>query len=89
MGSFPGGSAYAMARDIAEGYFTVTERTFQRMGRGDLDKITFEIDRLLREVRGNQPDLDDLPAIQTRNRKIQRINTALMILRAYRLKRKL
>lgn len=88
MGNFPGGSAYAMARDIAEGYYTVTERTFVRMARSELDKLHFEIDRLLREVRGNQPDLEDLPAIQTRNRKIQRINTALMILRAYRMKRK-
>lgn len=88
MSSFPGGSAFAMARDIGEGYHSVTERTFQRMSRPDLDKLTFEMDRLLKEVRGNQPDLEDLPAVQQRNRKIQRLNTAMMILRAYRLKRK-
>jgi len=89
MTNFPGGSAFAMARDIAEGYFTVTERSFQRMDRGDLDRITFEMDRILRDVRSQQPDLEDIPAIKERNRKIQRINSALMILRAYRLKRKL
>jgi len=86
--SFPGGSAYAMVRDIAEGYFLVTERTFARFDRGDLGQIQFEIDRYMREVRGDQPPLDDIPAVQKRNRKIQRLNTALMVLRSYRQKRK-
>lgn len=86
--ALPGGSAYAFARDVAEGYFQVTERSFQRMNGGELDKIAFELDRYLREVRGNQPDLEDVQALQVRNRKIQRINSALMILRAYRQKRK-
>jgi hypothetical protein len=86
--SFPGGSAYAMVRDIAEGYFLVTERTFARFDRGDLGQIQFEIDRYMREVRGDQPPLDDMSAIQKRNRKIQRLNTALMVLRSYQQKRK-
>lgn len=89
MASFPGGSAYAMARDIGEGYQTVNERTFHRYTRADLDKLTFELDRLLKEVRGDQPAIDDLPAVQQRNRKIQRLNTAMMILRAFRMKRKI
>lgn len=89
MANFPGGSAFAMARDIAEGYFTVTERSFQRMERVDLDRITFEMGRLLRDVRSQQPDLEDIAAIKERNRKIQRINSALMILRAFRLKRRI
>ena len=86
--SFPGGSAYAMVRDIAEGYFLVTERTFARFERGELGKIQFEIDRYMREVRGDQPALDDMPAVQKRNRKIQRLNTALMVLRSYVQKRR-
>ena len=89
MASFPGGSAYAMARDIGEGYHSVNERTFQRFNRADLDKLTFELNRLLKEVRGDQPAIDDLPAVQQRNRKIQRLNTAMMILRAFRMKRKI
>lgn len=88
MASFPGGSAYSFARDIADGHFMVTERTFQKLSPAQLDQVAFEIDRLLREVRGQQADLEDQPAIQVRNRKIQRINTALMILRAHRQRRK-
>jgi hypothetical protein len=82
--ALPGGSAYGFARDVAEGFFLVTERTFQRMNKAELDQISFELDRHLREVRGNQPDLEDLLAIKARNRRIQRINGALMILRSYR-----
>lgn len=82
--AFPGGSAYAMARDVAEGYLLVTERTFKTMASSDLDQIIFELDRYLRELRGEQPPLDDIPALQLRQRKLQRLNTALMIVRSYR-----
>jgi hypothetical protein len=87
--SFPGGSAYAMARDIAEGYALVTERSFKQMSRAELDQLTFEIDRHTRELRGDQPSLDDMAAIQARNRRIQRMNTALVVLRSYRMKQKI
>lgn len=86
---FPGGSAYAMARDVAEGYLLVTERTFKTMTRADLDQLTFEIDRHLRELRGDQPSLDDLPAIQQRQRKMQRLNSALQMVRGYRTRQKI
>jgi hypothetical protein len=86
---FPGGSAYAMVRDVAEGYFLVTERTFKTMTRADLEQLTFEIDRHLRELRGDQPGLDDLQAIQLRQRRMQRLNSTLNMVRGYRQKQKL
>ncbi len=86
--SFPGGSAWSMAKDIAEGYVSITERTFRGMSRSDLDQLTFELERCLRDLRGDQAPQDDIPAIQARNRKIQRINTASMVLRSYRAKAK-
>ena len=77
-----------MARDVGEGYLLVTERTFKTMSRSDLDQVVFEMDRYLRELRGDQPALDDLPGIQQRQRKMQRINSALSIIRGYRMKHK-
>ena len=88
MGNFMGGSAWAMARDICEGFIMVTERTFMRMLPAELDQLSFEMDRYMRDIRGEQPALDDLPGIQQRNRKILRLNTALMMLRSYRQKRR-
>jgi hypothetical protein len=86
---FPGGSAYAMVRDIAEGYVLLTERSFRALSRGDLDQLAFELDRHLRELRGDQPASDDIPAIQLRNRRIQRLNSAVVVLRSFRSRQKL
>lgn len=85
---FMGGSAYAMARDITEGFILVTERTFKTMQRSEVDQLAFEMDRYLREIRGEQPALDDMAAIQLRNRRISRINQAMIMVRAYQQKRR-
>jgi hypothetical protein len=82
--AFPGGSAYAMVRDISEGYLQVTVRSFKMFTRADLDQLTMEFDRLLRELRAEQPDLDNHPELQKKQRKLQRVNTALVVLRAFR-----
>lgn len=85
----PGGSAFAFARDIGEGYQTVTERSFKGLTKPEMDALAFEIDRALREIRGEQAPLEDLAAIQARSRRIQRLNGALMMLRTYRQKTKM
>jgi hypothetical protein len=89
MASFPGGSAWAMVRDIADGYYLLTERSFRAFNRAELDKIQFELDRRLRDLRGEQPALDDLQAIQLRNRRLQRLSTGSMMLSSYRVRMKL
>lgn len=86
MASFPGGSAWAMVRDIADGYILLTERSFKPFGKTELDKVYFELDRKLRDLRGEQPALDDLAAIQARNRRLQRLQTAQVMLQAYKAK---
>jgi hypothetical protein len=86
MANFLGGSAYTMAKDIAEGYHIVTERTFKTMSRGETEQLAFELDKCLREIRGEQIPLDDLLLIKGRNRKIQRLNQTLMVLRSYQQK---
>lgn len=83
---FSGGSAWAMVQGVADGHHTITDRTFRTMSRGELDQFGFEIERCLRDLRGEQPSLDDLTAIQTRNRKLQRLSSARMVMRTYRQK---
>lgn len=86
VGTFPGGSAYAMVRDVASGHLMVTERTLKNLDPPDLATLSFELERHLREIRAEQPPLEDTTAVQQRNRRIQRINAAHMILRSYRMK---
>jgi hypothetical protein len=84
MATFPGGSAFAFAKDIADGYQLVTERSFKNFSPGELDQLALEFDKTLREARGDNAPTDDMQIIKTRNRRIQRLNTAMMILRNYR-----
>jgi hypothetical protein len=86
MANFMGGSAWAMAQQIAEGFILVSERTYKRLERGELDKLAFEMDKLLRETRGIQVALDDIQAIQQKNRKMSRLMGAIQQLRGYQLR---
>lgn len=77
-----------MVQQVTEGYLSVNERTFKRMRRPDLDKLTQELDKRLREIRGEaQPE--DPTEIQKRNRRLQRLNSCLLQVRSYRTRRRL
>ena len=88
MSKFMGGSAFSLARDIAEGYFSVTDRTFKSMTPAEMNQLGMEIDRYLRELRSEQNAKDETTVIQARNRKIQRMTSAMMVLRTFRQKNK-
>jgi len=88
MGTFMGGSAWAMAAQIGDGYILVSDRTWARLDRADLEKLAFELDKLLRETRGNQPSLEDIQSIQQRNRKVSRLTGALSMLRSYQTRKR-
>ena len=79
MANFLGGSAYTMVRDIAEGYIIASELTFKKFQAGDFQQFGFELDKLLRELRGNVPPTGDVEATQKRQRKMQRLQQALTI----------
>ncbi len=83
-----GGSAWAMAQQIGDGFILVSERTYKRLERGELDKLGFEMDKLLREVRAVQVPIDDIPAIQHKQRKASRLMGAISQLRQYQLRLK-
>ncbi len=72
-----------MARDIGEGHVLVNERTFTRLKGHEMDKLQFEMDRLLRRVRGTQPALDATQELQLRQRRMQRLTGAQRMLQAY------
>jgi hypothetical protein len=86
MGVFMGGSAWAMASQIGDGFILVSDRTWARLGPGDLEKLAFELDKLLRETRSVQPALEDIQALQQKNRKVSRLTGALGQLRSYQMR---
>ena len=84
MSKFMGGSAYSFARDIAGGYTIVTARTFRGMSPGEMNQLSHEMDRLLRELRGEVTVNQEQAVVRARQLKIQRLNGALAVLRASR-----
>jgi hypothetical protein len=73
-----GGSAPAMATQIAEGYTLLTAVQLKRLTDPEMDLLLFELEKILRDARGEQVALEDIPALQVRNRKLSRIQNAIM-----------
>lgn len=82
MSNFLGGSAFAMASQIAGGYLLVTPTVIRRLNRQELNQLQFELQKILTDERGNQPSQTDTQALQARNRKISRISGALQVIQA-------
>jgi len=87
MGNFIGGSAYAMSRDIAEGLILVNANNFKKFTVAELKQLSFELDKVQKEARSEQPLGEDTQAIQKRGRKLGRITTALQTINQAMMKR--
>jgi hypothetical protein len=87
VGNFIGGSAFAMARDIAEGLLLVNANTFKKFAPGELKQLLFELDRVQKESRAEQVPPEDTQAIQKRGRRLSRITTAINVINSVLLKR--
>ena len=82
MGTFMGGSAPAMARQVCDGYTLLSQSNLKRLTVEQMRDLQFEIDKRLRETRAETPPQDDLEAIRQRNRRISRIEGAVRVLRS-------
>ena len=80
MASFMGGSAPAMASQIAEGFILLSTATLKGYQPGELNLLRTELDKILREVRAETPPQDDALANQARNRKIARLSSAMQVI---------
>ena len=77
-----GGSATAMASQIAEGFILMSLATLKGFAPGDLQSLRHELEKALREVRAEVPPPDDAQANAARNRKIVRLSSAVQVVQA-------
>jgi len=75
-----GGSAPAMANQIAEGFTLLSMNNLRGFLPGDLNLLRVELDKLQREARSEVPPPDDALANQSRNRRIARLNAAMQVI---------
>jgi hypothetical protein len=78
MANFMGGSAAAMAAQIAEGFTLINPNTLRGYAPGDLAALKAEMERLQRDTRAIITAPDDALANQAKSRKITRLNSGIM-----------
>jgi hypothetical protein len=81
MGTYQGGSAPAMARQVCDGFSLLSQVSLKRLSLEQMTSLEFELDKRLRETRSEPVDLNDQPGLQARNRRLSRIEGALRVLR--------
>lgn len=86
MAGFMSGSAWSMAKEIADGYVSVSEHSFKRMTPLEMNQLGHEIERALRELRGGATANEETTEVQVRQRRIQRLTQAITMMRAFRQK---
>jgi hypothetical protein len=82
MGNYMGGSAPAMAAQIGDGFILLSAHTLKGFHSGELMSLRTELDKILRDTRSLVPPQDDYQALQSRNRKIARLSSAVQVINA-------
>jgi hypothetical protein len=80
MANYIGGSAPAMANQVAEGFILLGANALRTFTPAELNLLRQEIEKLQREARAVVPAADDALAQQARNRKIGRLGSALQVI---------
>lgn len=75
-----GKSVAAVARDVAEGFFTINSLVLKRFDPEGYKALHQQLKRLQTEVRGERFPLHNTLAIRNRNARLQRLHGALVIL---------
>ncbi len=83
-----GKSVKSITWDIAEGYITVNPLFLKPLEMDSVRELYHEIQLTQNEIRGEKFPFNDVQAIRRRNMKLQRLNSAQMIIRNYLRERK-
>jgi hypothetical protein len=89
MATIRGKSLRATAFDIAEGYVVVNPIFLKSIENESLKGLYQEIARAQIEIRGQKFPHGDTQAIRFRNTRLQRLNSALMILKNFAREKKI
>ena len=89
MTTIRGKSLKAIAYDIAEGYVVVNPLFLKPLDAESLKGLYNEIMKSQIEIRGEKFPLGDNKAIRWRNTRLQRLNSALMILKNFARERRM
>lgn len=75
-----GKSILAVAKDIAEGFFSINPLVLKKFGSQEYQTLHHQLKKLQNEVRAEKFPLHDVLAIRSRNNRLQRLHSALIVL---------
>lgn len=74
------GNPISLARDVADGYFSITPVVLKNYAPTELKIIFNSLNQVMREIRSTQIPQEDVMAVKQKNMKISRLNSALMLI---------
>ncbi len=77
------GNPKKLASDVANGFQQFNPSTLRQYTLEDLKVILFNLNFVLRELRGKQIPLDDVDSLKDKNNKIRRINQAINMIQSF------
>jgi hypothetical protein len=89
MPTIRGKSIKAVAFDIAEGYIVVNPLFLKSVETASLKELYHEVQRVQIEIRGQKFPHGDTQAIRWRNTRLQRLNSAGMIIKNFARERRI
>jgi hypothetical protein len=83
------GNPKKLAQDVANGFQQFSPASLRQYTGEDLKVIIFNLNFVLRDIRGKQTSLEDGEALKDKNNKIRRITQALNIIQSFASVRKI
>jgi hypothetical protein len=83
------GNPKKLAQDVANGFQQFSQASLRQYTGEDLKVIIFNLNFVLRDIRGKQISLEDIEALKDKNNKIRRITQAINIIQSFASVRKI
>ena len=83
------GNPKKLAQDVANGFQQFSQASLRQYTGEDLKVIIFNLNFVLRDIRGKQISLEDIEALKDKNNRIRRITQALNIIQSFASVRKI
>jgi len=77
------GNPKKLAQDVANGFQQFTPASLRPYTLEDLKLLLFNLNFVLRELRGKQIPLQDIEGLKDKNNRIHRINQAINIIQSF------
>jgi hypothetical protein len=81
--AYMGGSAYAMANSLMEGYILPSPVNLKRLSVEEMRELGFEVEKLLRDQRSIVPDQSDTLSLQKRNQRLLKLSQAQSVIQNF------